>query len=163
MHLAKVVSSLLQVNCLLKLLICDCIVCCGGHDKLRSVLEVLILTLTSLVHGLTWSRSRIGRRYYNLNLTASCIVGLKSPVQHLYPCSETRQCKHRHQRAWRCGTRQQVEQHTSVFEFTAEESERSAPQGSDKCTGVLQHDRGESRFRFKACQCANGIRSDTPC
>ena len=37
---------------------------------------------------------------------------LRSTVGLVYPCSETRQCKHRHQRAWRCGTTQQVEQHT---------------------------------------------------
>ena len=39
-------------------------------------------------------------------------VPLVSSVQHVYPCSETRHCKHRHHRAWRCGTRQQVYQHT---------------------------------------------------
>ena len=39
-------------------------------------------------------------------------VPLVSPVQHVYPCSEMRHCKHRHHRAWRCGTRQQVYQHT---------------------------------------------------
>ena len=38
-------------------------------------------------------------------------VPLISPVQHVYPCSETRHCKHRHHRAWRCGTRSQVYQH----------------------------------------------------
>ena len=25
----------------------------------------------------------------------ACTVGLISPVQHVYPCSETRHCKHR--------------------------------------------------------------------
>ena len=39
-------------------------------------------------------------------------VGLISPVQDVYFCSETRQCKRWHQRAWRCGITQQVEQHT---------------------------------------------------
>ena len=35
--------------------------------------------------------------------------------------------------------------HLSEFEFTAAESGRSAPQVLDKCTGILQHNRGKSR------------------
>ena len=49
------------------------------------------------------------RYTYGKVLQMKLYIGLISPVQHVYPCSET---QHRHQRAWRCGTTQQVEQHT---------------------------------------------------
>ena len=71
-------------------------------------------------------------------------VPLISPVQHVYPCSETRHCKHRHHRAGRHKATS-LPAHLSEFDFTAAKSGRSARQVLDKCTGTLQHNRGKSR------------------
>ena len=54
--------------------------------------------------------------HFPLQLDLSCTVGLISPVQHVYPCSEARHCQHRSCGAWRCGTLQQVYQHIFLWQ-----------------------------------------------
>lgn len=73
-------------------------------------------------------------------------VQAESPGQHVYPCSEKHHCQAQATTAVAV-RRNTVSQpaHLSGFAFTAAESGRSARQHSDKCTALLQHNRGESR------------------
>lgn len=69
-----------------------------------------------------------------------------SPGQHVYTCSEKHHCEAQ-------GTTAVAVRHNAVsqpahlsgFAFTAAESGRSAQQHSNKCTALLQHNRGESK------------------